>query len=406
MNREAQVSVRGNDMSVILSGEILVYGVENGGLFEIESIRRFALSGFVDQRDVQTISIAGPQRMVEMHSGNKGSSIFDSNLHYAALSRGDAAPAPRFGDDDILFPQVEIIQTDLSWQSLDAGELFVRFQVSAQPARDDQQGLPYYVERIVMEPFDVEFLPVILIEDRTDRHRQQLQLNLPDCEVPPPEPSPWNDNLYRLLRVRFYHVHQNIHPVASILQRQLQAVSELWRIKAALGIVILEDGSIDLVSQDILNTYFDEVEASEDDWFDVDFPQSEPVHDPILNERTINYTRIFLVDKFKPSNREGGGLTKSPGQASAYCIISLGMAQNNDRLLAHELCHVLGLDHPMNTPPTTGQYPASSNSIGQAGTPNPNFNTAHNCRIYTTSDLNPLVLTTNLQEPLRPDRQI
>lgn len=85
---------------------------------------------------------------------------------------------------------------------------------------------------------------------------------------------------------------------------------------------------------------------------------------------------VFVVDSYLTLGGYGGGLTAHAGTAAAKVVISdLG---SSDTLLAHELGHVLGLDHP----PSRGDAKTIMEPSNSADTANPDRNTlANHCFI-------------------------
>jgi len=107
---------------------------------------------------------------------------------------------------------------------------------------------------------------------------------------------------------------------------QIKGACLVWRKKSCLELII--------VQQEIVpgNSAFAECG-----------PLSE-----ISIKNSINYPgeaiEIFLVDQL--TNRPNGGITHDEKKPSAYCILALEKMIENPYLLAHELCHIIGLSHP------------------------------------------------------------
>jgi hypothetical protein len=82
----------------------------------------------------------------------------------------------------------------------------------------------------------------------------------------------------------------------------------------------------------------------------------------LLNEVNVDDAiEIFVVERFDPVAKKGGGATWSSGTANAKIITGDNQLPVNQNHLGHELGHVLNLDHPgISNPPL---IPGCSNTI-------------------------------------------
>jgi hypothetical protein len=207
-----------------------------------------------------------------------------------------------------------------------------------------------------------------------------------------------------------YDLTNNVHLIAleGICQKQIEGVCKVWRNKAALDLTIkttLEEATD--VEPDFDKTAFYKCSKPEEHC------SQEPCNPTIERSgyASTNHIEVYLVDKLV--NRPGGGVSHECGQASAYCILEIGKAATKSYLLAHELVHVLGLDHPGITTPYPGiaePYPGSWGSIAEAATAGQVAipkNTFYNCRIFTAGPnnkpLNSIVETTTVSDCFHPD---
>jgi hypothetical protein len=218
-----------------------------------------------------------------------------------------------------------------------------------------------------------------------------------NCDPPPPPhdcPDVWTRTL-TLKVVNLSHTYDTADAadrtaLEAICNTQLDRVCEVWRNRATLDLnvqSVIEQPDADADGDNPLKkAYCNCSHGEEGSIHTIGFASDEHIE-------------IYLVDAL--TARTGGGIAHDCNEASAYCILEVGRMATNDYLLAHELCHVVGLGHPDGT----AGIPGSPNSIAEPGAYNPSRHTLYNMRIFTDPSfpLNPKVLDTSLPDCFRPD---
>jgi hypothetical protein len=176
-------------------------------------------------------------------------------------------------------------------------------------------------------------------------------------------------------------------------QAQIDSAQEVWVDKAAISLVVEPD--IDDASEALKDTYCrvsnanivglgeaykNEVGAQSppSTLEDLPFPSSTDAYP--------GFVEIYIAKKVEDTfgGDSGGGTTYDSGQGSAFCVLQRDRLEGNSYLLAHELGHVFGLDHPCE-----GVCSGSFSSVMEPLVVNDPTNTRQNCRIFVPERFGP-----------------
>jgi hypothetical protein len=361
----------------IMWGEVLFYQEP------VRRLRRLALYGVLaypeqDPR-IGVFSLVGPLKTRQKPEALDDSIGLSMRLHYRALnplrvpSSSDERPLP------LPLEQMEGILT-LDPVGVPTGPTLV-FQVTLKAKLTE--GLLNIMKSVSLES---HLVPFRLAGSGPSRQRPQNSL-LSTCPSPSLACDPGLGTVVRTLPIKFvsfseiFSEEPLIDDLVVLCNEQIQGVCEVWRDKAALDLVVWPNhvGSTSLVDGLI-------VVADDDDRAIYSMPDSGgelsmavAVDSDGIAYNSPTHVEIYLVDEL-PSGY-GGGVTHIGGDGEAYCILDVTQMPANPYLLAHELGHALGLEHP--DEPCPGSWESVMKPTGGGG-PNPNKNTLFNCRIFLT----------------------
>ncbi len=397
---EASGFVQTNDepLSASFWGEILLHGHFEDDRFIIEQVRRVALYGSLNKpaEDLRigTFSLLGSLTDVTILQDQNDSyrwiiENLHMRLHYAALTK--EAPPFKTGTDGVI-PQVEEIKGHIIWtQDKESTEKQVLFTIEE-----------FVLSNLVKQVLETKTVEVIGLNQhqlafsgmRTEPYELDSKANSlpPDCGLSSDIfcPGTLNETFQRELPIKFisFSLSRTFDQVDAICQDLIQRVcDEVWGLKGALNLKIetmLVDGTTPQK-----NAYANCNMADESQLPSPPDPPGGPSYG------SVNHVEVYMVDALVA--RDGGAVTRDLGMGSVYCILEVAMADENEYLLAHELCHVLGLAH---SDETGDPVPGSADSIADPddpiGSPVPNDNTRYNLRIFDpyfdSNYLNPMVL--------------
>ncbi len=409
-------------IDALFGGEVLLYGhVEEGG-FVVERIRRVALSGRPleppPDDPIGILSLSGPLIPVALEPGPAGAvDNLYLQLHYRALSLEKA----RCVSEDAVFPQVKRAIAHLHWsevERLSESTVQIELELPAITVVDPKLGQkPGIVGSITLEPFVLTF-------HKVGSGSGYRELNNPAPNNPPPPdtscpddldhcPPPdmtgpdWLETVERRLPIKFINLTKD-YPgdVVALCNDQIGGVCEVWRDKAALDLTVWpnEEDFSDHGPASLVCGEIDEATAAQKEACHEipDFADEYSLLSGLRASERIpptqwGHVEIYLVDALddRPeAHRQGGGATHDCGQPTAFCILQADKAAANKYLLAHELGHVLGLNHPEGSAGApfsgpcadlpTGSWESIMKATGSVG-PNLQANTLYNCRIFGMS---------------------
>jgi hypothetical protein len=394
---DGQIEVDGTLQDSKFWGELLLYGHFDGDEFKVERLRRVALYGvLVDpgkDDPIGVLSLVGPLQEVRLEPGAKGEKDdVQLQLHYDYLTD---KYEPLHESQDAVFPQVEEMKAKFTWKpgdKTDENNVLLKVTLDAYELTEPVASRV----GIVLPTLDVlEFSPA-----GSGSHHTEFHMSLWNECPPPPSLSceVGHETMERRLPIRFVSFSKiysqalnNMDDLIDICNEQLGGVCQVWRNKGALDLRVEES----IIEADV---------GYKGKYASVTKPEEKRVcKTPYASP---NHVEVYLVDRLV--NRPGGGVSHNCGKGGAYCILdltNLSSADPNPRLLAHELGHLLGLDHP-----GSGYYPGSSGSVMEPEEKTPEINSLYNCRIFTVREengqkipLNPQVQTTDINDCFHPD---
>jgi hypothetical protein len=380
-NVRSSVTTKDGSPPFRLQGELLLYGEPSPqGEFTIQRLRRLTLFGeretapeeqpleekgnYPPIDPLKIVSLAGPDLGSEVLVEKYGIEGIVFQLHYRLLSF-----------ENPLEPRLEKIRARLTWDTIHfTGETLILENV-----------------RVITEGLIPDSIIVGYINAVETDVIPRLELLLAGSGSPYGEPlssipghcggtalaGPIR-TVERRLPIQFVNLtNAPLIDVAMLCEEQLVRQNDLaacpvWRRKAALNLVSFPNTSFDLAAphgacidgsltdKPVFGNFDDPTLANY-------LPQSSPAH-----------IKIYIVETLNVPIRGGGfttngGITYFDNLPDAVILLQRDKLGNNPRLLAHELCHVIGLDHPGTPSPL--YIAGSSNSIASPAILNPNTGT-------------------------------
>jgi hypothetical protein len=420
----------GEALTLRLRGELLFYGKSNGDRFVIQRLRRLALFGpradAIEEHDpIKVISLEGSEPVLEEIPEDQDESLVAEKDPIGVLSLGGPLP----GSEPVLAGQsITELRLRLHYRSLTRDPLFPQFGTMVASL---SWGAPPLLEGPALHLEEIKIAahqdPVAL--DTGFVVALDLQIEKITCTrvgTGKPRPAPHNPLQshcsgpailgtsvpVRHLPIKFINMSQ-LADITALVADQINpgpaddGVCQVWRDKAALDLTVwrndeenVEDGIY--VDGDIENGTGDQKAIFGN--FDDDTLYN------FLPLRSPHHVDVFIVDVLDVSDGQGGktkggGITYWPGTPDAACILERTKMDGTDgppnlRLLAHELIHVVGLDHP---DATTNFTQGSWASITQPGNPSSAANTLHNLQVLPSAVLNQIIFNTNVDDDFHPD---
>lgn len=355
-------------------GEIMLRGhVEEGGRFVLEEVLRIAYAGFVEEADnpFGEVTIVGPlpetavgiPADIEQFGASGDVSNLALQAHYRQLTL-DAIESGYYLNNereanDVRIPPVVRMNGRLHWEQIGVGtERPIRLAIDIQFNDDGDynsgNGLTNLILQITIAPEEFEFYSVA--DAKPDESQEVVEHGSSFYRLcTRPQGLCADDAVHMLVRhipIRFVCLFDadatEQAQILSLCVEQVNGVCEVWRDQTVLGAVVrydkhpLEDPDAHPV---------------------VEFPGQLLATQNFRNDQS-NWDRlirlpaadaIWVVDVFIARDviDEDGesipGIAYDPTVMSAGVVLSFN-ALVNDRahkyLLAHELGHCLGLEHP------------------------------------------------------------
>ncbi len=394
----------GSDVSLSCSGEVLLFGHYRNGYFTPTQIERVALYGHLDtnnnlsdetNRSVQVIDLTMfiNDVSISKEEGEKrplwSIENVPTRLYYSLLGeiaiQENIQEGKNEEDNDGIHQDNHAIHPNAD--VINGGMIFREDEKSTE----DEPIL--YIEHIFFKMSDAASDSNIGLIQGVDLGDITLQLRGPSPNPPEETKSAnslrvecGNDHItncdpnslfYTSLReigLRFFDVTDNVANIEPLCQMQLDRVCVIWCKKGALDPSVEPDiipiTVIDPITQEAKHNFTHDEAAGL-------FPSST---DPgIIN--------VYIVNEV--TNHGQQGLTFNAGTSEAYIVLdsrAIDDKQNNrfnENLLAHELCHVLGLNHPTeNWGPHS--LPGARRTIAAPGVPNLATNKFRNFLVFTS----------------------
>jgi len=357
-------------------GYLLFYGSIEEGSLRIKALSRLALRGTRDEPleswKLGVLSLVGP--LDESNFEEEGNLIRNVRLrlHHQRVKREKEQYGYAY------FPEKETLLADIELDQIESEDDALRMTLTLNATRNSP-GIQGGVEglnikaKLLCQPSGSE--PPL------DTPKNSILSHCPD---PGQQPCPSNQHISLLeIPIKIFDFFKGLNPtgpktedVLNICKIQVEKACQVWRDQGPLSIRVWRNQAG--------NSIFQGSTEQKRDFHRIGFNGTTALErrDSILTGD--QYVGVYLVDQIDPVDNfgEGGAFAGNCGTASAYIVMQVDEALHNEFLLAHELGHVLGLDHPPAGSPISVMQPGLSIS-GQ--------NSRAHCQIFLQSDLNPIV---------------
>ena len=381
-NVQGVVATQDDPVFLQMRGELLLYVDVKDNEFEILDWQRIFLVGARNEQiqddPIGVLSLGGPLPESDIEINNRFVDGLQMMLHYRLLSK-----------EDPLRPSTERIEGQLNWENINViNENTMQVEnlvFSTEDLLDAKEG---YVESVKwLDAPSVTLYRINRFQSEAESPNaahysflmsppiiQQCPTPVPPC----PSSSPTTDTTtLRQIPIKFINLTNNdIHAACAV---QIEEVCTIWRKKAA----------VDVINWEIVDVP-DGTDSEGKPYrrgFDT-FTSNDEGYEGNIPERSGDHIDIVIVDSLNVtvgSDTVTNGNTYSGGTSDAVCILAYNHFIHNKRLLAHELCHVVRLDHPT---PIFGWVPGSAGSIADVSYPLPfsNTNTEHNRTVLGSAE--------------------
>lgn len=362
------VKTSNEEIDLEIFGEIALYGDIKDGVFELQSPRRILVLGkpLADEYYQYGIfSQGGPAPLSDWDYNGENQIHYQMNLHHGGLTQ----------EDNPFQPRLEKMTGQLTWESLYVDEEIIQLQGVSffSEALDGSQN----IESI---EFGGSETTVSLLQAAPPDTLLQLPCSPPtECD-----PILKTDHL-RFVNIQF--VNLTGQDIMADVVIHAQMLCEIWFQKAALSInwTIDDNPSASLLAFNTIKN------ANVNAFLNL-----------YLQIFSLGLIKIYIVPELD-INQSGiqisNGITYNSGTFLAVSIISLPHLINDTLICAHEMSHVINLDHAN---PVLGKPPGTVGSI--ADVPYSLVNTEHNRRVFGDEDpqISPY-FTSNIIHPYCPD---
>lgn len=403
-------SERPESVSLPLFGEIIFEGEQQKDEFVPAKIQRLVLFGqlfesehpFLD--NVRHIEIGGP--METMLFEPVGEYLWQAELmlrlFYTKIGLTFHEEA---GQPESMHPPAEYLHCTLQFELAPVKDekkaLLSVFDLTIEMAETVPEGsiidfvalsLPTTLLRGVGDPLPRDEKPANSLTASCDQTNSQFRIKASGCA---------GEEITVQKEVQLKFINLTNHAMSAVqewVQLQLDEVCRVWCRRAALDLIVEtqllppnENGHImDFVFDNEVNQMLG-YKRDNGNWVLVDASWWQ--------YHIGDYVPIFIVENLETSTGAGQGVTRFQGTSIAYMVLDVRAIDAdtrdaqffNERILAHELCHVIGLNHS-GEPKTAHSYPGTDNSITEEDIPNPADNPIENLRFFKAPQLSVLVL--------------
>jgi hypothetical protein len=349
-------------------GYIAFYGhVDESNTLTTTSLEHVALSENLsdldDKGEFIGLFLTGPLHgAVELDQNTYELGMQLEHLNLAEQHRGNR-------EDESMFPEVKTILTLHPVDISDRDKIQIDMTLKSEPVASDGRwgevpqvmiGTPASPLRITFDRFKPKRIECVEAEPDDDRTVDKCW----EVQIKPPG---WNQsaNIVHKLKVVFllFSTEYDLEDqddkafIENLCRTQLTYVCKAWWHLCALRVVVWPRLFEDPVG-DIYVHAGDKTKAKTLGLNDVDWEYTSKEGQKITKSKPC--VEICLVDRIAGASPHtwAGGTFPETGSNGAYCLLNIAQANNLDYLLAHELGHVLRLNHP-----STAPFPGSNGSI-------------------------------------------
>ena len=388
------VETQDGDINLKIRGEFLLGGEIREGVFELGEWQRIFIVGVrlesIQNDSIGVLSLGGPLPDADLKSDND----LQMMLHYRLLSQ-----------EDPFNPRVEPIGGNIQWENM-------KF-VNEDPILPDSlklEGVMFstvhlaegYVKAVrfknnTEDPITIKLERIKEIEEQTDSLNEGDPLHVGDSQhVRVRSLSAQNNECkgdlktgeLRCIPIKFINLTDN--DILQGCKEQIKNVKKIWRDQAAVDLYFYPqvkyspDSFANFEKDNIVDV--PDGTDSEGKRFRRGFEKFTDDDDGSLAKipgRSPDYIDVVVVQELEVT-RDGhkGGVTYAGGTSAAVCILAHNHLIHNTHLLAHELSHVIGLEHPEdNNAQTKKMLQGSKDSVADADPSFWHINTEHNRKV-------------------------
>lgn len=368
-------------------------------------LQRLALFGKAEQVDdveytfFLDVDIVAPLNQAPFEERETGfwEAAFEARLFYSKIGIEYDT-----GGEEALHPPNEKIRGTLTLSILDIDDTGA-ITVDIQPLfftieeRVDEGSAVNWVSIIldpislrgVAPPPEAESVAANSFKTRCDQTEPCFAMgNDPNCSDSPP-------TVQKEIALKFINLsRRSDDDVMTWCQIQLDEVCKIWCRRGALDVDVQPE-----LETAVNPTHKRPLFRNSDVKMMYGLDDANNVTDPAWRSYHLSHhVPVFIVDRLNQTGA-GQGTTNLHGQAGAYVVLDVRaidpnapLNMRNPRILAHELCHVIGLNHP-DSAVGDNSLPGQADTIAQSGAvPSSHRNTAQNLALFNSPQRSSRVL--------------